>query len=211
MPPSTLIQSVVFKPSKRKGVFYEMSSTCPVCKLKCSRKGVMLRHKRNKHGSTHPYPQSSDVYPPLRRTLLYFENQQSLHILRFRRIRSRSFHAVGPSICQCNLGTNRKWKIRICQEIRTQYQTHDDPNTDRFLWCYGEYQTVYGTVDGVDFQQGLPDLDTLDPREKTFNHPRRPHGRNGSKSSFFVYEEESPQKHQCHVHRSESVSSRKTP
>ena len=66
MPPSTLIQSVVYKPSKRKDVFYEMSSTCPVCKLKCSRKDVMLRHKRNKHGTTHPYPQSSDAYPPLR-------------------------------------------------------------------------------------------------------------------------------------------------
>jgi hypothetical protein len=36
---------------------------------------------------------------------------------------------------------------------------------DRVLWCYGEYQTLYGTVDGVDFQQGLPDLDTLDPRD----------------------------------------------
>jgi hypothetical protein len=30
----------------------------------------------------------------------------------------------------------------------------------------GEYQTLYGTVDGVDFHQGLPDLDTFDPREK---------------------------------------------
>jgi hypothetical protein len=66
MPPSTLIQSVVSKPSKRKDVFYEMSSTCPVCKLKCSRKDVVLRHKRNKHGTTHRYPQSSDAYPPLR-------------------------------------------------------------------------------------------------------------------------------------------------
>jgi pyruvate-formate lyase len=37
---------------------------------------------------------------------------------------------------------------------------------DRILWCYGEYQTLYGIVDGVDFQQGLPDLDTLDPRDK---------------------------------------------
>ena len=36
----------------------------------------------------------------------------------------------------------------------------------RILWCYGEYQTLYGTVDGVDFHQGLPDLDTLDPRKK---------------------------------------------
>ena len=64
MPPSTLIQSVVSKPSKRKDVFYEMSSTCTVCKLRCSRIDVMLRHKRNKHRTTHPYPQSSDAYPP---------------------------------------------------------------------------------------------------------------------------------------------------
>jgi hypothetical protein len=25
------------------------------------------------------------------------------------------------------------------------------PIPDRILWCYGEYQTLYGTVDGVDF------------------------------------------------------------
>jgi hypothetical protein len=30
----------------------------------------------------------------------------------------------------------------------------------------GEYQTLYGTVKGIEFQQGLPDLDNLDPREK---------------------------------------------
>jgi hypothetical protein len=40
------------------------------------------------------------------------------------------------------------------------------PKPDCILWCYGKYQILYGTVDGVDFQQGLPDLDTLDPREK---------------------------------------------
>jgi hypothetical protein len=40
------------------------------------------------------------------------------------------------------------------------------PIPGRILWCYGEYQTLYRTVDGVDFQQGLPDLDTLDPRDK---------------------------------------------
>ena len=28
------------------------------------------------------------------------------------------------------------------------------------------YQRDLGTVDGVEFVQGLPDLDTLDPREK---------------------------------------------
>jgi hypothetical protein len=27
------------------------------------------------------------------------------------------------------------------------------PIPDRILWCYGEYQTLYGTVDGVDFNK----------------------------------------------------------
>jgi hypothetical protein len=40
------------------------------------------------------------------------------------------------------------------------------PKPDRILWCYGEYQTLYGTVEGIEFQQGLPDLDNLDSREK---------------------------------------------
>jgi hypothetical protein len=40
------------------------------------------------------------------------------------------------------------------------------PIPDRIMLCYGEYQMLYETVDGVDFQQGLPDLDKLDPREK---------------------------------------------
>jgi hypothetical protein len=40
------------------------------------------------------------------------------------------------------------------------------PIPARILWCYGEYQTLYRTVNGVDFQQGLPDLDNLDPTEK---------------------------------------------
>jgi hypothetical protein len=42
------------------------------------------------------------------------------------------------------------------------------PKPDRILWCYGEYQTLYGTVEGIEFQQGLPDLDNLDPRENHF-------------------------------------------
>jgi hypothetical protein len=40
------------------------------------------------------------------------------------------------------------------------------PKPDRIFRCYGEYQTLYGTVKGIEFQQGLPDLDNLDPREK---------------------------------------------
>jgi hypothetical protein len=41
---------------------------------------------------------------------------------------------------------------------------------------------------------------------KTFDHFWRSHARNGSNGGFTVYEKESPQKHQRHVHRSESVS-----
>jgi hypothetical protein len=40
------------------------------------------------------------------------------------------------------------------------------PKPDRILRGYGQYQTLYGTVKGIEFQQGLPDLDNLDPREK---------------------------------------------
>jgi hypothetical protein len=38
--------------------------TCPECHLTFARKDVMLRHKRNKHGTTQPYPQSTDAYSP---------------------------------------------------------------------------------------------------------------------------------------------------
>ena len=40
------------------------------------------------------------------------------------------------------------------------------PKPDRLLWCYGEYQTLYETVEGIEFQKGLLNLDNLDPREK---------------------------------------------
>jgi hypothetical protein len=75
---------------------------------------------------------------------------------------------------------------------------------DRILWCYGEYHTLYRTVDGVDFQQGLPDLETLDPRDRHLLIL-------DDLMDDTVYEKESPHKHQRHVHRSESVSSWKTP
>jgi len=47
------------------------------------------------------------------------------------------------------------------------------PKPDRILWCYGEYHTLYGTVEGIEFQQGLPDLDNLDPREKLLHQTLR--------------------------------------
>ena len=45
-------------------MFYEMSSTCPMCEMEFSRRDAMLRHKRNKHGTNHPYPQQQQPPPP---------------------------------------------------------------------------------------------------------------------------------------------------
>ena len=41
-----------------------MSATCPECDMEFSRKDALLRHERNRHKTTQPYPQSSDAYPP---------------------------------------------------------------------------------------------------------------------------------------------------
>ena len=40
------------------------------------------------------------------------------------------------------------------------------PQPDRITWCYDVYQPAYATIDGVEFVEGLPDMTTLDPREK---------------------------------------------
>ena len=43
-----------------------------------------------------------------------------------RRIRSRSFHAMGTSVYQYDCRTYRQWKIDVCPTVRSQHQTHDD-------------------------------------------------------------------------------------
>ena len=40
------------------------NNSYPVCNIQFSRKDVMMRHYRNKHGTTHSYPQSTHPYPP---------------------------------------------------------------------------------------------------------------------------------------------------
>jgi hypothetical protein len=43
-----------------------------------------------------------------------------------RRIRYRSFHAMGTSVYKCDCRTYRQWTIHVCPMVRSQYQTHDD-------------------------------------------------------------------------------------
>ena len=59
----------------------------------------------------------------------------------------------------CLLHKVQSWKIRLCQEIRTPYPTHDDPNTASHLVVSWRIPDFIRTLDGVDFQHGWPDLD----------------------------------------------------
>ena len=60
--------------------------------------------------------------------ILYYilKTNNPFFVLGFRRIRSRSFHAMGTSVYQCDCRTYRQWKIDVCPTVRSQYQTHDD-------------------------------------------------------------------------------------
>ena len=41
-----------------------MSTTCTECDMQFSRKDAMLRHKRNRHETTQPYPPPPSPTPP---------------------------------------------------------------------------------------------------------------------------------------------------
>ena len=172
MPPSTLIQSVVYKPSKRKDVFYEMSSTCPVCKLKCSRKDIMLRHKRNKHGTNHSYPQQQQppppppsplppppLPPPMREGYAlpppqYSQsNEEELYYI-LKTNNPYTFYVpdgydpdhfmpwVHPFTSVIS-GPTGSGKSVFVKRFVHNIKHMMTPIPDRILWCYGEYQTLY--------------------------------------------------------------------
>ena len=98
--------------------------------------------------------------------VLYALDGRPIRVLNTQRKTSWLLHAMGPSIYQCDLWINRKWTIVFVRRFVHNIRHMMTPIPDRIMLCYGEYQMLYETVDGVDFQQGLPDLDKLDPREK---------------------------------------------
>ena len=52
--------------------------TCPECHLTFFRKDAMLRHKRNKPGTTQPYPQSTYAYPPPQKGIIQTPPQKGI-------------------------------------------------------------------------------------------------------------------------------------
>ena len=63
-------------------------------------------------------------------------------------------------------GPTGSGKSMFVKRFVTNIQHMMSPVPHRITWCYGEYQTLYGTIDGVDFVQGLPDLDSMDPQTR---------------------------------------------
>jgi hypothetical protein len=149
--------------------------------MEFSRKDAMLRHKRNRHGTTHPYPPppppSSQPSPPPPQPSPPQSNEEEEPYYIWKTNNPFLFWVpdgydpdhfmpwVHPftSVISGPTGSGKSVFVRRFVHNIKHMMT---PIPDGILWCYGEYQTLYGTVDGVDFQQGLPDLDNLDSREK---------------------------------------------
>ena len=63
---------------------------------------------------------------------------------------------VGPTQCG---------KTRFVLElIRRSSSIHPPP--ERIVWCFGCYQDLFRNVDGVEFVEGVPDMNILDGGKK---------------------------------------------
>ena len=45
-------------------------------------------------------------------------------------------------------------------------QQHDTPPSDKIVYCYGEFQSSFAEFPTVEFQEGLPNVDQLDGRQR---------------------------------------------
>jgi pantothenate kinase-related protein Tda10 len=80
-----------------------------------------------------------------------------------RRRSRRSVDAPFTSVISGTTGSGKSVFVRIfVHNIQHMMMSSSD-----IIWlCYDVYQPLYGTVNGVEFVQGLPNIDTLDPAEK---------------------------------------------
>jgi hypothetical protein len=68
----------------------------------------------------------SNTYRVMKKNPIIFWKPIIRFFLGSRRIRSRSFHAMGISVYQYDCRTYRQWKIDVCPTVRSQHQIHDD-------------------------------------------------------------------------------------
>ena len=60
---------------------------------------------------------------------------------------------AGPTSCGKTF-----FVLRLIDNIRLSVS----PPPDEIIWCYGEYQTIYNSVKGVKFHEGLPTVEEFD-------------------------------------------------
>ena len=54
-------------------------------------------------------------------------------------------------------------KTRFVMRLLAHTQTMFHPVPTKVVWCYGEWQELYGSVKNVQFVEGLPDIQQLQP------------------------------------------------
>ncbi len=64
-------------------------------------------------------------------------------------------------------GPTGSGKSHFVSRLLAHVQTMIDPPPEHVVWCYGEWQDLYATIQGVEFVEGLPDVKTLDPSVRT--------------------------------------------
>jgi len=126
-----------------------------------------------------------------------------------RRTRPKSFHGMDTSFYQRDLGTNRKWKLCLCEEICGKHGVHDVSDTGPYLVVLRRIPAAVRDHTRRRIPSGLAKLGYVGSRTEKPHHHRRFDGRNGPKGGFTVYEKESPQKHQRDVHRTKLIPQRK--
>lgn len=61
-------------------------------------------------------------------------------------------------------GPTGSGKTSFVTRLLAHKRTLITPPPLKVLWCYGEWQSAYSTIQGVDFSEGLPDLKQLQPQ-----------------------------------------------
>ena len=123
-----------------------MPATCPECDMKCSRKDALLRYKWNRHGTTQPYPQNSEAYPPSNRAYPPPPPPQPQVVLQH----PFTFMAIGPTFSGQSCRMDR---------LLIPAKTMIDPAPERIIWCYKRLQPLFSemlsTIKNRLFLQGL--------------------------------------------------------
>jgi len=61
-------------------------------------------------------------------------------------------------------GPSSSGKTCFVMRVLTHAQTMIEPAPLKVVWCYGEWQQLYTTLHNVEFVEGLPDIQQLEPR-----------------------------------------------